>query len=219
MTISQKYLRSETGFESPGFVVDTSGNINFVGSLRSNGQTLLTPTSIASGIISSNLTTVGTLTGLTVQGTTSISAGVVTINSTGALSISSSLRGNINNVNIGAVTPGSATFTNLTVTGTLTLTETFLKPAPATTGTIDNYNIGLTTRGSGAFTALSANLSVTLAPTVLGSINNVSIGQSTASTGRFTTVSVVNSPTESTHATTKQYVDNKISAFAIALGS
>jgi len=219
MTISQKYLRSETGFESPGFVVDTSGNINFVGSLRSNGQTLLTPTSIASGIVNSNLTTVGTLTGLTVQGTTSISAGVVTINSTGALSISSSLPGNINNVNIGAVTPGSATFTNLTVTGILNITETFLKPAPATTGTIDNYNIGLTTRGSGAFTALSANLSVTLAPTVLGSINNVSIGQTTASTGRFTNVTVTNTPTSLTHATTKQYVDNKISAFAIALGS
>lgn len=219
MTISQKYLRSETGFESPGFVVDTSGNINFVGSLRSNGQTLLTPTSIASGIINSNLTTVGTLTGLTVQGTTSISSGIVTISSTGALSISSALRGNINNVNVGTTTPGTGTFTDLTVTGTLTLPQTFLTPAPATTGTIDNYNIGLTTRGSGAFTALSANLSVTLAPTVLGSINNTSIGQANASTGRFTTVSVVNSPTESTHATTKQYVDNKISAFAIALGS
>lgn len=219
MTISQKYLRSETGFESPGFVVDTGGNINFVGSLRSNGQTLLTPTSIASGIISSNLTSVGTLTGLTVQGTTSISAGVVTINSTGALSISSALPGNINNVNIGAVTPGTGTFTNLTVTGILNIAEPFLKPAPATTGTIDNYNIGLTTRGSGAFTALSANLSVTLAPTVLGSINNVSIGQSTASTGRFTNVTVTNTPTSLTHATTKQYVDNKISAFAIALGS
>ena len=219
MTISQKYLRSETGFESPGFVVDTSGNINFVGSLRSNGQTLLTPTSIASGIINSNLTTVGTLTGLTVQGTTSISSGIVTISSTGALSISSALRGNINNVNIGTTTPGTGTFTNLTVTGTLSTTEIFLKPAPVTIGTIDNYNIGLTTRGSGAFTALSANLSVTLAPTVLGSINNTSIGQTTASTGRFTNVSVVNSPTELTHVTTKQYVDNKISAFAIALGS
>lgn len=219
MTISQKYLRSETGFESPGFVVDTGGNINFVGSLRSNGQTLLTPTALASGIVNSSLTSVGTLTGLTVQGNTSISNGTVTISSNGSLSISSVLPGSINNVNIGAVTPGTATFTNLTVTGTLNITETFLKPAPVVTGTLDNYNIGLTTRGSGAFTALSANLSVTLAPTVLGTINNVSIGQSTASTGRFTNVSVANAPTELTHATTKQYVDNKISAFAIALGS
>jgi hypothetical protein len=219
MTISQKYLRSETGFESPGFVVDTGGNINFVGSLRSNGQTLLTPTSLASGIANSSLTSVGTLIGLTVQGNTSISGGTVSINSNGALTISSTLPGSINNVNIGSVTPGTATFTDVTVTGTLNITDTFLKPAPVTTGTIDNYNIGLTTRGSGAFTALSANLSVTLAPTVLGSINNVTIGQATASTGRFTNVTVTNTPTNSTHVTTKQYVDNKISAFAIALGS
>ena len=219
MTISQKYLRSETGFESPGFVVDTGGNINFVGSLRSNGQTLLTPTSLASGIVNSSLTSVGTLVGLTVQGNTNISSGTVTISSNGALSISSTLPGSINNVNIGTSAPGTGTFTNLTVTGTLNIAETFLKPAPATTGTIDNYNIGLTTRGSGAFTALSANLSVTLTPTVLGTINNVSIGQTTASTGRFTNVTVTNTPTSLTHATTKQYVDNKISAFAIALGS
>lgn len=219
MTISQKYLRSETGFESPGFVVDTGGNINFVGSLRSNGQTLLTPTSLASGIVNSSLTSVGTLVGLSVQGNTNISSGTVTINSNGALSISSVLPGSINNVNIGSVTPGSATFTDLTVTGTITLTETFLTPSPSTIGTIDNYNIGLTTRGSGAFTALSANLSVSLAPTVLGSINNVSIGQTTASTGRFTNVTVTDTPTNLTHVTTKQYVDNKISAFAIALGS
>lgn len=219
MTISQKYLRSETGFESPGFVVDTGGNINFVGSLRSNGQTLLTPTSLASGIVNSSLTSVGTLVGLTVQGNTNISSGTVTINSNGALSISSVLPGSINNVNIGSVTPRSATFTDLTVTGTITLTETFLTPSPSTIGTIDNYNIGLTTRGSGAFTALSANLSVSLAPTVLGSINNVSIGQTTASTGRFTNVTVTDTPTNLTHVTTKQYVDNKISAFAIALGS
>jgi hypothetical protein len=219
MSISQKYLRSETGFESPGFVVDTSGNINFVGSLRSNGQTLLTPTSIASSVVNSSLTTVGTLTGLTVQGNTSISAGVVTINSTGSLIISSALTGTINNVNIGTTTPATGTFTDLTVTGTLSITEIFLTPAPATTGTIDNYNIGLTARGSGAFTTLTANTAVTLLPISVGSIDNISIGQTTAATGKFTELSVDNAPIELTDVTTKQYVDNRISAFAIALGS
>lgn len=219
MPISQKYLRSETGFESPGFVVDTGGNINFVGSLKSNGVALLSSTAIASGIVNSSLTTVGILTGLTVQGTTSISAGTVTVASTGSLSISSSLPGRINNINIGTTTPGTGTFTNLTVTGTATFSQSFLTPAPVSVGTIDNYNIGLTTKGSGAFTTLTANTAVTLAPTTLGSIDNVRIGQTTANTARFTTVSVTTVPTESTHATTKQYVDNKISAFAIALGS
>lgn len=219
MTISQKYLRSETGFESPGFVVDTNGNINFLGTLKSNGVSLLTPTSLASGIVNSSLTTVGTLTGLTVQGNTSISSGSVSINSNGALSISSTLPGSIDNVNIGQAVPGVATFTNLTVTGTATFTETFLKPSPTTTGTIDNYNIGSSIRGTGSFTSLSANTLVTLTSIAVGSMDNVSIGQTTASTGRFTNISVINPPTSALHATTKQYVDNKISALAIALGS
>lgn len=219
MTISQKPLRSETGFESPGFFVDSSGNINFLGTLKSNGVSLLTPTSLASGIVNSSLTTVGTLNSLTVQGNTNISSGSVSINSNGSLSISSTLAGSIDNVNIGQSVPGIATFTDLIVTGTTTFTETFLKPLPATTGTIDNYNIGATIKGTGAFTALSADTLVTLTSIAVGSMNNVSIGQVTASTGRFTSVSVIDPPTSALHATTKQYVDNKISALAIALGS
>lgn len=219
MSISQKFLRSETGFESPGFVVDTGGNISFIGSLKSNGVALLTPTSLASGIVNSSLTTVGTLTGLTVQGNADISAGSVTIDANGTLSISSTLTGSIDNVDIGQSIAGAATFTNLTVTGTVAFSQTFLTPEPISIGTIDNYNIGLTTRGSGAFTALTANTQVILSPNTLGSIDNIQIGQTIASTARFTTASITTLPIDSTHVTTKQYVDNKISAFAIALGS
>ena len=135
------------------------------------------------------------------------------------MAISSTLVGSINNVNIGENIAGTGKFTDLIVTGTTTFTNTFLTPAPVTTGTIDNYNIGLTTKGSGAFTVLSADALVTLSSATTGSMDNVAIGQTTAAAGQFTTVSITDTPTALTHATTKQYVDNKISAFAIALGS
>lgn len=57
-----------------------------------------------------------------------------------------------------------------------------------------------------------------------GSMNNIDIGLTTPGKGKFTTVTVTNSikidtlPTEVYHATRKDYVDQRISAFSIALG-
>jgi len=205
MSISQKPFRSDTGFEAPGFLVDDSGNINIAGELRYNGTPFISSGTLSSDVVSSSLTSVGTLTALTVNGTT-------VITSTGL--------GSINNVVIGNATPRPATFTDLTVTGALNVSgQDFLTSQPATTKTIDNYNIGTLVRGSGNFTTLTATTNVVLAPTTTGSINNVAIGSTVPATGKFTNITLTQEATASNQVITKNYVDSRISAYAIALGS
>lgn len=223
MPTSQKYLRSETGFESPGFTVDSAGNINFLGSLKSNGITLLTPTALSSSVVNSSLTRVGTLDSLSVNGTVNILGNsAITVNTSGTITISSGETGTINNVNIGTTTPGTATFTSVVITDSVVFPNNqFLIPNPVTTGTIDNYNIGSLIRGTGAFTSLSVNTGLTLTPSVRGTIDNVNIGATSPGTGIFTSILIsdTSNPTQNNQVVTKSYVDNKIPALAIALGA
>ncbi len=223
MPTSQKFLRSETGFESPGFTVDSAGNINFVGSLKSNGVTLLTPTALSSSVLNSSLTSVGTLSSLSVNGAVSITGNsAVTVNTAGTVTISSGEIGTINNVNIGTTTPGTATFTSLVVTESVVFPNNqFLIPNPEVTGSINNYNIGNLIRGTGAFTTLAANTGLTLTPSIQGTIENVNIGATSPGPGKFTSILIrdTSNPTQNNQVVTKSYVDNKIPALAIALGA
>ena len=220
MAIVQKPLRSDTGFESPGFTVDTSGNVSFSGSLQQGGVPVLTSTTISSSVVYSSLTSLGTLTELIVDGDVDVSGGDVTINAGGVLTVSSTVTGSIDNVTIGLTTPTTAQFTNITVTDAIYLGgQQVLTSNPVTTRTLDNYNIGSITPRSGTFTALNATTSVNIAPSSVGVINNTTIGSTTARAGRFTDVSLTQEPTETNHATTKNYVDSRISAYSIALGS
>ena len=50
-------------------------------------------------------------------------------------------------------------------------------------------------------------------------INNTTIGATTPSTAAFTSATVANTPTTATSATNKKYVDETVSALAIALGT
>ena len=50
-------------------------------------------------------------------------------------------------------------------------------------------------------------------------INNTTIGATTPSTAAFTTATIANSPTVNTSATNKKYVDETVTALAIALGT
>jgi hypothetical protein len=83
----------------------------------------------------------------------------------------------------------------------------------AASGSLNNITVGLTTPVKGKFTdvELTNNLTVD---------NNVSIdGDVTViGTGQFDSVRVETTPTEAYHVTRKDYVDNRISAFSIALG-
>lgn len=122
MTIIYSPLASSYGFTSPGFSIDSTGNLAatslatnilsttnviLTGTLTSNGIPLLTQTSLGSTIISSGLTSVGTLTALTVNGALTASGGTITL--------TSSSIGSINNVNIGTTAPGTGSFTSVTL--------------------------------------------------------------------------------------------------------
>ena len=170
-------LRSATGFVSPGFIVDSNGNLslsnNFTlggtlslstGSISSGATLLISTTSLGPTVATSSLTSVGTLSGLTVSGTTTLSGRVI-INS-------SSVVGTIDKVNIGSTTPGSGTFTTLSVSGDLAFN-------PTNEGTIDNIAIGNTTPAAGNFTSLT-----TSNDTALG--GNISVAGNTTVAGTLT---------------------------------
>lgn len=188
MSISQKPLRSELGFSSPGFIVDTYGNINITGDFKKNGVPIgFSGTTLASSIIYSSLTTLGTLSSLIVDTTPPLEgfAGVITM-------LGSGIDSTINNVVIGDDTPSVGKFTNLSSTVSLTVIDGTVTMTPFNTGVIDN----------------------------------ITIGGSTPRPGTFTNVSITTTPSNSSHATTKSYVDTanaalklNATALAIALGS
>jgi hypothetical protein len=136
MTVIYSPLESSYGFLSPGFTVDTVGNItapnlnvtnvvmsgdlvanganlsSSLSTLRINGVVKLTSTALGPTVVSSSLTSVGTLNGLTVNGQLTVSNSVIQLTSITV--------GTIDNVNIGATTPGTGNFTSLSVTATPT---------------------------------------------------------------------------------------------------
>lgn len=89
----------------------------------------------------------------------------------------------------------------------------------AASGSVNNVSVGLTIPAKGKFTQveLTENLTVD---------NNVSVGGNITVTGntivtgngQFDSVRVETAPSEIYHATRKDYVDNRISAFSIAFG-
>ena len=138
MGVIQKQLTSTSGFRSPGFSVDGSGNfavttIDATGALRINGADVLSTTTLASTVVNSSLTSVGTLKDLTVNSVNPISLSTtgnttltsaayqlsatnITLNSSGAIVLTPVVTSNIDNFNIGSTTPGTGTFTTLSAT-------------------------------------------------------------------------------------------------------
>lgn len=134
MAVNYTRLKSKSGFESPGFVVTSAGNIaassltlnNSISvpeistntitisnqPLFTNGGTTLSPTVIGSSLIS-----VGTLNSLTVDGNVRLRLNgqnrISIID--GKVEIKSATRGEIENVNIGVESPGTIRSTGITV--------------------------------------------------------------------------------------------------------
>jgi hypothetical protein len=132
MTVIYSPLESSYGFVSPGFAVDTVGNItspnltvsnivmsgdlvanganlsSALSTVRINGIVKLSATALGSTVVTSSLTSVGILNGLTVNGQLTATNGII--------QLTSSTVGTLNNFNIGNVTPGTGNFTSLSVT-------------------------------------------------------------------------------------------------------
>lgn len=163
---------------------------------------------------------------------------IVVVNSAGtALDAVSTLTGvvfsgsSIDSTPIGATTPSTGKFTDLTATGTVSLGSSVAIAG----GTINNTAIGGTTRAAGLFTTLAANAGITGALTgnVTGNVTGDVTGNITATTGSssLATLTVattltaskvtgVGTPTVSSDATPKTYVDTAVSArLALAGGT
>jgi hypothetical protein len=235
MTTTLKQLRSSYGFESPYFIVDSSGNlvtqtITVTGNrieltqgsyLSYNGQPLLTQTALGSTVTSIP----GTLTGLTVGSL----AAPATANLVGALKLSGGIvpstwnpatLSTIDNTIIGSTTPAAGTFTNLTINGSVTINSTNISlspPGSLTLGTIGqtiNLQGNLALTGTQSFRVSPTDGSVVLIqPTATGTIDNMTIGSVVPAAATFVTVTQT-APNERWNSTvrnqvaTKRYTEN-----------
>jgi hypothetical protein len=141
MTVSYKPFQTDDGFKSVGFLVDENGNfsianLNTTSAYKINGYEVLSQTALGNSVLSSQLTSVGTLTGLNTNSTadinllsatainltapdTQISSTTLTATTTGAIVLLSGTTGSIDNVDIGVNTPGNGTFNTLTANADL----------------------------------------------------------------------------------------------------
>jgi hypothetical protein len=197
MTVNISPLRSQAGFQSPGFLVSPTGDItidgNFISSqLVVNGITILetedSTVSLGTDIKNSSLTNLGVLNILEVGGDVSI------------VDIS-------DNTNI-SIVDGQITISSVAK------------------GSLDNIAIGQTSAAEAAFTDIDAdNLTLTTAATIptltttTASITTLTATDITSTDISVDDIEITNQPTELNHATRKDYVDNRISALSIALGA
>jgi hypothetical protein len=196
MSTVYELFRSASGYTSPYFVVDSTGNlitqtITVTGSrleltqgsyIGSSGDLLLSRTTLGSSVVN----ILGTLTGLNVAGTVSLAGtgnvtlsptGTVALSPTGTVTMSPSVTGNINNTNIGATTSATGRFSTLSVTDSATISPTgsvTVSPGGSVTvsptGSITFGTAGVATNLIGQISATATNQTITFSPTGTGTI-------------------------------------------------
>lgn len=196
MPVTFNPLISKSGFKSQGFDVDTQGNLT-ANSVLAN--------SIDAALIKLNGVTLfgaGPTNVFEITGDFTVSEGSTPYLSivNGQIIIENRFDsvGKIDNVDIGTVVPAAGNFTNVVTPS--------LEESTSISFIINNNTVG------------EINSDGITVPVVDTSVDNTAIGVTTPSTGAFTSVSINNQPTAPSSATRKDYVDNQISAFAIAFG-
>jgi hypothetical protein len=240
MTATFKPLRSTHGFESPGFSVSPTGQLSIASgstlefndrvdvndSLYVSDQIYINDiplldlsdplvNKLSSAITESYLTKLDTLQELYVQGNAFIqdSQGNVNISITnGEVIISSTTVGYLDNITIGGSTPSDGYFNFLSVNNELIVSgDVFFNSSTnsplgnittvnSTTGNIDIVNS--TTGNITTVNSITGNIDI---------VNSIELD--------VNDITINNTPVEVYHATRKDYVDNRISAFAIAFGA
>lgn len=196
MSTVYELFRSASGYTSPYFVVDSTGNlitqtITVAGSrlelttgsyIGTSGDLLLSRTTLGPSVVN----ILGTLTGLTVAGTVSLAGtgnvtfsptGTVTVSPTGTVTMSPSVTGNINNINIGATTSATGRFSTLSVTDSASINPTgnvTVSPTGAVTispsGSTTIGTAGVATNLVGQISATTSNQTISFSPTGTGTI-------------------------------------------------
>lgn len=175
MAVVYKSFASKNGFKAPGFNVDSQGNLDLGGDISVNGAPV-----VVNGEISLDDSHIAGLT------------------ATGAVSITATPVGAMNNVAIGATTPAAGTFTTLNAGAT---TATSVNSTSVTTSSV--------TTGTMAATSVNST-SVTTSSVAATNVSSTSV---TAST-----VTVSQLPSTNNHAANKKYVDTRAIAMSVALG-
>lgn len=113
MSLSPDWISLSSSGGLSSSQINTSGNVNIGigGSIKIDGVDVITSTSLGSGVIASNLTSVGTLGSLAVEGDLSVDTGTLKVDSTN------------NRVGVNTSSPGHA----LDVTGSINFTGDLLK--------------------------------------------------------------------------------------------
>lgn len=235
MSASFKPLRSTHGFQSPGFLVSPTGKItvtsgeaqvfndrvNINNSLYVSDQIFidnvplldLTDPSVNklnSSITESFLTRLATLQELNVDGDVDIQDGSGNINISivaGEVVINSTTLGTIDNIDIGQTTPADAAFNFVTINNTLSVdgTVTLQSSVTGPTGNITTVN--------------STTGNITTVNSTTGNITTVNATDVNTDEMTVDDITINNTPVELFHATRKDYVDNRITAFSIAFGA
>lgn len=240
MAATFKPLRSEYGFESPGFSVSPTGQltiasggplefsdrVNVNDSLYVSNQIyidniplldLTTPSinKLSSSITESYLTKLATLQNLEVEGNVSIQDASSNLNLSivnGTITISSVGLGNIDNIVIGQNQPVNGYFKNVSVGNISNLSEL------SVTGTM-TVSISASIPTITSTTVSSGTGNITTVNSTTGNITTVNSTAINSTEVESDNITINNTPVEAYHATRKDYVDRKISAFAIAFGA
>jgi hypothetical protein len=239
-------LSSATGFSSPNFAVDATGNISMNGNLVinsgniTNGSTvLLSPTTLGSGITGSSLTSLGTLNSLTVVNpivgnVAGYAASLFAQNSTVTIDSAN---------NIGIVSNNAQSW-SFRADGSTRFPNYSFPAARGTTGQVlvddGNGNLSWTTLNTGGggsvitagnITGATLNATVlTSSLTTVGTLQSLTVtslitsnggisgGSSSHTTGLFSgNVTATSVPTAAGHLTNKQYVDAQAIALSVGL--
>lgn len=210
MTTAFNPFESKSGFKSPGFEVNNTGAIDAV--------SIDVATLILNGVPYGQTGGGGGVGGLNVdvEGDFRVLEGstpyLAVINGKVSILSRNDDVGTIDNVDIGSITPGTGTFTEITA-----VSLGVPKFESNTNLVLSAGNmIVLQLEGSirGRISASGIDM-----PVIDTTINNTIIGGTTPAAGTFTEVNITNDPTTPTEATTKGYVDRRIAAFSIAFGA
>jgi hypothetical protein len=239
-TVNYSPLRSESGFQSPGFEVSPTGKITtasgetqtFQDRVDINNELFVSEqiyinsiplidlsepqiNRLHPGITDSFLTKLATLRELSVVGNVDIedqnnNKNISIIN--GTVLITSTNLGNIDNISIGLTTSANARFKDVEIGQPGTPSQLTV------TGIVsisESATIPLLTTATGNITTTN---SVTGNITTVNS-NQVNSNQVNADEIDVDDIKINNQPTEIFHSTRKDYVDNRITALSIALGA
>ncbi len=197
MSITYIPFESKSGFKSPGFLVNERGDIVVDGAVQFNSQFNVAPDFTVNGIL-------------------------VIDNSDSVVSIGSEIKhssltrlGTLEFLSVEgdfSVAEGSTPYINI-VNGKVSLASV------TSVGSIENMDIGLRDPADANFKSVNIGPGDSSGELSVQGHVIVTEDMTVNGAGQFNTVRVDTTPTADNHATRKDYVDSRISAFSIAFGA